>query len=67
MFDMIAGYIIAARNNQEKLDAMRKVLSKDDMEAYLERRVNAINNEKEHQKKLEIAREGRSLNFWGDR
>lgn len=66
MFGMIEQVILVLKE-QEAFNKMCDSLPKERSNALRETRRKQWQEELEHNCKLEIAREGRSLNFWGNR
>ena len=70
---MIYGILAAAQEYSRFIaeqDALRKIMQSDlpeeTKQAIMKARRKAIKRQTKHNRKLQIAREGRSLNFWGN-
>lgn len=57
----------AYAHEQQQLSKLRKALPPEEFAKIMKARKKARKKEAKHQRKLAIAREGRSLNFWGNR
>lgn len=55
------------RVEQDHLKELRKKLPREQFDAIIKQLKKKHKRDAKHQRKLAIAREGRSLNFWGNR
>jgi hypothetical protein len=62
-----SAHLMAAIKEIQDFENMCNSLPEAEASKMRELRRKTIAEKREHQRKLEIAREGRSLNFWGQR
>lgn len=51
---------------REHLLCMKEKLSSEEYQRYLDVLAKRMEEDKQHQRNLEVAKAGRSLNFWGE-
>jgi hypothetical protein len=56
-----------ALEEKKQFDAMCETLSPEDKAMAIAARIRRQQIEQQHARNMEVAREGRSLNFWGNR
>lgn len=67
IFGIVSTEIYRLQAENKAIEEAKKVMSPEQYRKYIDAIHEQMKHRREHREKLEIARESRSLNFWGSR